>query len=150
MNFDTKSYLESVTLKRAQLSVVERHPDSPGSLRTLTAFIGIDADVKLAEKNLSLPLFKVKAIHLLNFGFQFTFPRRNPAILIRIQGRRNCRRYRVRSAERFQFGLKSSAIEAQGDEHSFRKVGRSWRHRFSADRCLRYWYHFPFWFCDGA
>ena len=94
VNFGIDSYLESLTLSRAQLSVVQRHPDS-GSLQALTAFIGIDADIKLREKNLSLPLFKVKAIHLLNFGFQFVY-KPNP----------------TGADKRFTFGFKADGVAA--------------------------------------
>lgn len=67
-----ESFLRSLKIQRAQLSVESVDRTSEGALKKLTVFIGVDAELVLAEK-LSLPLFKVKAIRLRNFGFGFTW-----------------------------------------------------------------------------
>lgn len=92
------SFLKSLTLKRAQLSIVSAKRNSDKRLETLTAFIGIDGDLEMREDKLKIPLFKVRAIHLTNFGFQFVYsPKPKP------------------TPNEFGFGLKADGIGADVD-----------------------------------
>jgi hypothetical protein len=73
VTFDSNSRLERFTIRRAQMSVVSRVG------KTITAFIGIDGDLQLSERNNRIPLFKLKAIHLKDLGFEFVY-RREPKL----------------------------------------------------------------------
>ena len=97
ITFEKSSYLESLGIKRGQLSIIsaKRSQDNTNTLLSLSAFIGFDADLTLREENLSLPLFKVKALHLTSFGLQFGFIPKP-----------------VQTEKRFTFGLKADGIAA--------------------------------------
>ena len=73
VTFSDDSFLESITVKRAQLSVISSSRNDKDELERLKALIGIDADVIMRKDKPKIPLFKVKAIHLTNFGFEIDY-----------------------------------------------------------------------------
>jgi hypothetical protein len=86
VDFPAPSFLKTLTITRAQLSVtsVDRNPAKKANQK-LTAVIDIDGTLTLNEKLTHLPLFTVKSIRLSSFGFQFTYdygdpPRQQPSL----------------------------------------------------------------------
>ena len=74
VDFPDPSYLKTLTITRAQLSVISLDRDQrTKALQTLTAEIDIDGTLTLNEKLTHLPLFTVKSIRLSSFGFQFVY-----------------------------------------------------------------------------
>ncbi len=77
VTFESGSRLARFAITRAQLSVVSR------TATALTTFLGIDGDLELSEGGgspaITIPLFKVHAIHLKGVGFEFVYtPRETP------------------------------------------------------------------------
>jgi hypothetical protein len=72
ITFSGNSYLRELKVKRAQLSVISLTRDEE-KLTKLKAFIGFDGVLTLGETLQKLPLFKVKAIRLSAFGFEFDY-----------------------------------------------------------------------------
>lgn len=74
VDFPVPSYLKTLTITRAQLSVTSLDRDQrTKSVQKLTVEIDIDGTLTLNEKLTHLPLFTVKSIRLSSFGFQFVY-----------------------------------------------------------------------------